>query len=364
MARIVLDARELRAPGEGQRLRALLHRLPRLAPQHVFVALVTPTDEVGFGRSIAGVEALAIAARPGSLRERIELPLALRRVGADLLHAVPEVACAAGRFAFVAESGGFDPLNRRRHLRLLRLIIAGHGLLLVGSHALAARLAHELKIPVERFRVVPPSINLPEIEIGEAAELAGEAFLRRVGLATPFALAFGEDGRGLDPDLQVVVAALDPLRELSLAILFRAKPPPVLEAWLETTGAVRQRVRIIGDVSERELAMVVRRAAAVVATRDSSAWPEAVLLGLGSGAAVVAWRVGGLLELVGEAGVLVPAGEVDPLCSSLYNAGLASGAGERVQLAARARARAEQFSWERGARDVLAAYEAMLGGKT
>ncbi len=361
MARIVLDAREVRALGRGERLRALLHRLPRLAPEHVFVALVAPADVIGFGRSISGVEAVAIGAGPGSLRERFELGRVLRRAGADLLDATPLSVARAGGLGFVTTATEPHAADLRRSKSVLEGIRAGRGELLVSSRAAATDLARGLDLPIERLRVVQPSVTLSGADGGAAGEIANAAFLRRVGLPGTFVLAFGEEAE--NPDIDLIWQAIAPLAELALAVVFRGRPSALVETRLEGAGAVRQRVRLLGEVSDRELGMLLRRAAGVVATGDSWSWPDGVLRALATGVPVVAARSGGLPELVGEAGLLVPPGAVDPLRSSLYSTALAAGPADRERMAVRSRERAARFGWERGAREVLASYQAVLGGQ-
>jgi glycosyltransferase involved in cell wall biosynthesis len=76
------------------------------------------------------------------------------------------------------------------------------------------------------------------------------------------------------------------------------------------------------------------------------------------GVPVVAFAVGALPEIVGDAGLLVREETVASLAGALVR--LLSDADLRAELAYRARLRAQRFTWEESCRQTLAVYQEVL----
>ena len=81
---------------------------------------------------------------------------------------------------------------------------------------------------------------------------------------------------------------------------------------------------------------------------------------MAAGSAVVVSSSGGLPSVVGDAGIVVPEGDVAALAGALER--LIASPAERASLATRARARVrERFTWDRIAEALAARYAALLG---
>jgi glycosyltransferase involved in cell wall biosynthesis len=131
-------------------------------------------------------------------------------------------------------------------------------------------------------------------------------------------------------------------------------------------------VRFLGPVADHELPRLYRRAAVVAVpsvhrtcygkhVAVSELLSLSTLEAMASGTAVVASRVGGLVELVvdGTTGYLVEPGDVGALRSHLEL--LLDDAAMASRLGAEGRARVlERFTWEACARRCVSAYRAML----
>lgn len=112
------------------------------------------------------------------------------------------------------------------------------------------------------------------------------------------------------------------------------------------------RVRFEPFVDRETLPQLLREQDVLVVP---SRWPEPCGLtvgeGMASGLAVVASRSGGIPEVLGDVGILVPPGDVEALAAAL--ADLADDPARRGRLGAAARARAEardwRFAWGRAA---------------
>lgn len=100
----------------------------------------------------------------------------------------------------------------------------------------------------------------------------------------------------------------------------------------------------------------------VVPSLDTPSWTEqfgrVAAEGMAAGLVVVASHSGALPEVVGDAGILVPPGDVDALAEQLRR--LAHDPAERARLGAAARQRAERYSWPTIASDHLQLYREML----
>jgi glycosyltransferase involved in cell wall biosynthesis len=96
----------------------------------------------------------------------------------------------------------------------------------------------------------------------------------------------------------------------------------------------------------------------VVASRDEGFCFPA-LEALAAGVPVVAFAVGALPEILGQAGVLVAERTAEALAAGISV--VLSDDTRRQQLVRAGRARAEEFSWERAARETIRVYREALG---
>ena len=127
-------------------------------------------------------------------------------------------------------------------------------------------------------------------------------------------------------------------------------------------AAERAGVRLVvaggsrGRVSDDELVELYRRASVFVDTSLYEGFGYQVLEAMACGTPVVASDTTSIPELVGDAGVLCPPGDVDAFASGIRRA-----LAERDSLRARGLARAAEFTWERTARELAGAIEEAAG---
>lgn len=101
-----------------------------------------------------------------------------------------------------------------------------------------------------------------------------------------------------------------------------------------------------GHLSRREIPDVLRASDIhVVPSRWDEPCPLTVLEGMASGLAVVVTAVGGMPELIGDAGVMVPREDEAALADALVD--LVASPARREELGRRARLRAEGLTWTR-----------------
>lgn len=143
-----------------------------------------------------------------------------------------------------------------------------------------------------------------------------------------------------------LVRAVATLPDVTLVVAGDGSERPGLEALARSIGA---RVRFVGVVrGERKAACLA--AADVFALPSvevergrTEGAPVAVVEALASGLPVVATTVGGVPELVGDAGMLVPPGDEGALASALRTL---ADPRKRARLVPRARVRACAFGWD------------------
>jgi glycosyltransferase involved in cell wall biosynthesis len=128
-----------------------------------------------------------------------------------------------------------------------------------------------------------------------------------------------------------------------------------LEARARAAGVT---ARFEGFVAQDRLGLLYRECSCVVlASRRGEGLPNALLEAMGHGRPVVATRVTGNTDLIedGANGLLVPPGDADALRAAIER--LAADPAMTSRLAARARADAERFGWDR----VRPRLEAVIG---
>ncbi|SNR38778.1 Glycosyltransferase involved in cell wall bisynthesis [Haloechinothrix alba] len=120
----------------------------------------------------------------------------------------------------------------------------------------------------------------------------------------------------------------------------------------ERCGLPPGAVRVLGRLSDLELAAVLRRATVLAAPSHAEGFGLPVLEAMAAGVPVVHSDVPALIEVAGGAGVTVPRGEVRALSESLLE--VVHDSVWAAQLAAQGRRRAEEFSWRTAAEAVWA----------
>lgn len=293
----------------------------------------------------------------------LELPFARPRVYHSVQLSLPLVRS----YAAVVTVHDLAPLRWPAHYLRTPWASAGHR----WQYALAARadaiiapsratkddVVARLRVPEERVHVIPEAVDSdfspPDRERGRdlARERFGvERYVLYVGQFDPrknmdHLLAAYARGAERDPRVALVIAGqLGKLRTF-------------LDDALTRTRAPRDRVVVTGFVDEGTLAALYAGAECLLHASLLEGFGLTPLESLAAGTPVVAYRAGAVEEVVADAGLLVPEGDVaalgDALVAFLEDESLAA----RLRLLARPRA--AQFSWDDAARDTLALYRAV-----
>ena len=335
---VVIDADVLgrQRTGDETYVRNLLRELAALVPDAgLRIAAVTRRPDL----VPEGVEPVELATRVQELRMALTLPRLLRRLGADLVHtqyALPLRSPCPGvvtvhDLSFAREPGlmsrkdGFVfgsvvPRAVRRAARVLTV-----------SERTKRDLLELYRIPPERVVVTPNGVDpafrpSDTVSQGDYALSVGAIQPRKNQLAAlEAAAAVG---------LPLVVAG--PAKDVALTEELR-----------------RRGARIEGYVTTQRLAELYRGAACLVQSSRFEGFGLPLVEAMASGTPVVSVREPALVEVAGDAAVLVREDELAD--------GIRTALAERERLVAAGLERARAFSWRAAAERTLAVYREILG---
>lgn len=334
---VVVDADVLgrERTGDETYVLNLLRELPALAsPAGIRIAAVTRRPDL----VPAGVEPIALGTRRQGLRMAWTLPRLLREAGAALVHtqyAVP-LRCPCPAIVTIHDlSFERDPTAMKRHQRVVfrwavpRAARSSARVLTVSERS-KRDLVDLYHLPPEKVVVTPNGVD-PAFRPGE---------------------------RGTR-DYVLTVGAVQP-RKNQLAALAAAQEaglPLVVVGPEKDAGTARKLRRsgatLRGHVEIEQLAALYRGAACLVQASRYEGFGLPVLEAMASGTPVVTVRDEALVEVAGDAAVVVGEG------------GLAEGIrialAERERLVAVGFERARSFSWRAAAEQTLAVYREAIG---
>jgi len=186
-------------------------------------------------------------------------------------------------------TGAHDPLRRRIYRPIERWSLARHDVLLAVSEDLARRLRERARIAPERVRVVP---NCSSALLGPAPEIAPRSADGYAVIAARL-----EPVKGVDLLLDAWARLRARGQAISLRILGEGSARATLERQAAALG-LGGLVRFEGFVSDP--IPVIAGAALYVAPSRMEGLPGSVIEAMALGAAVVATRVGGNIDVLGN----------------------------------------------------------------
>jgi glycosyltransferase involved in cell wall biosynthesis len=277
------------------------------------------------------------------------------KVPGDLVHATSLAVAPAGKRPLVVTIHDLVFLRQPEHLTGRGVAFHRRGL------AIARREAAAIVVPTEfgrtdlaregfdpgRVHVAHHGVEAP----GDVDPAAVDAVLEWLGVRSPFLLFVGtiEPRKGVG-DVLAAHAALRARRpDLGLVL---AGPT----GWGDVPALDGPGVVATGAIGDRELDALYRRATALVLPERYAGFGLPLVEAMARGCPVVASDAACLPEVVGDGGLTVPVGDVDALVDVL--APIVDDPTHRAGLAARASARARDFTWAKSAAAHRRAYEA------
>jgi glycosyltransferase involved in cell wall biosynthesis len=347
---LVVLAEQLLAPvpgGTGRYTRELLDAMVQHAPEGWTVTAVTARHRV----SLPNARMLPLPRRGLSLAWEYGLKL---WPGGDAVHAPTPLAPPAPRngtslVVTVHDTVPFthpETLTHRGatwHRAMIRRATQKATAIVVPTAAVAAELAVHAPGPA-RVYVVGHGVPAAVTQLPDNADEIAE----RLNLPEGYVLAVGtiEPRKGLDvlveamarpsaPKVPVVIAGPQGWGDLDLGRV-------AAEA-----GLKRDRLRLLGRVTDEELAVVLNRAAVLAAPSMAEGFGLPVLEAMAAGVPVVHSDAPALVEVAGGTGVLARRNDPAALANALHS--VIAFPQHTAGLVTAAKARAAQFTWAKAA---------------
>jgi glycosyltransferase involved in cell wall biosynthesis len=352
---LVVLTEQLLAPvpgGTGRYTRELVTAMAATTPPTWTVAGVSATH-----RDLAAAEVPGVAGpRALPLPRRALTALWERGVhlwpGGDAVHAPTPLAPPAPRrgrclVVTVHDTVPFthpETLTRRGaawHQAMIRRAAIRANAIVVPTAAVAEELARHAPGPAT-IAVVPhgvPGVLLEDVQ-------PAQVHATTIGLDLPdtYVLAVGtvEPRKGLDVLIEAMAKPYAP--DLPLVVVGpRGWGEVDLTALADKHGLAPGRLRVLGRISDTDLAVVLRKAAVLAVPSRAEGFGLPVLEAMAVGTPVVHTDVPALMEVAGDAGVVVPRDDARTLAATL-RAVLDDGPGTRRRVE-QGLLRAEAFTW-------------------
>ena len=246
-----------------------------------------------------------------------------------------------------------------------RLLAREADMLISVSEAERREIVEDLGGDSQRVRVVPPGVDAELFRPCASDECAERAqWISDGGVAEVLVVGRLHPLKGFDVAIEAV-AAIPAGRRPGLRIIGAAPPDGAdyarsLHELAAQLGILRT-TAFDGALPRAELARRMRRATVVIVPSQTETFGLVALEAAASGVPVIARAAGGLHEAVvdGETGLLVAS--EDPAVWADALDGLLSDPDRLAQMGAAARTHALTRTWGASARELLAAYEELLG---
>jgi len=369
--RIGLDARALVSPvrfGVERYVVNLLLALAELEEGPEILAYVDrPVVDADLGRALSGrAETKLLRARRGWLRAA--LPWRLWRDGVDLVHLPstilpPLLPCPAvvtvHDLAWARHPETYDSDDLRMQTEVVPRSVRRAAHVIAVSESTANDLTEVVGVPREKISVVP--LGVSSVFRPDGPPLSRDIFPGAERLSGGYVLHTG--GLHLRKNVARLLEAYKSVKE-ELAV-----PPLVIAG--EATSAPGRRLReraealgvaddviFAGYVEESVLAALYRGATVAVYASLYEGFGLPVLEAMASGVPVITSSRSAMVEVAGEAALLVDPESVEEIASAL--ARLLGDEALRKELAARGMSRSRGYRWELTARGTVAAYRRVL----
>jgi glycosyltransferase involved in cell wall biosynthesis len=369
-AQLVSTAQNYRGAGVSNYSRHLLQALGRLTQGTTdqVTALISDAHVQAVGLHLQRTPVIVQQPLVRIAWEQVLLPVQLARLRADLVHGLVNVLPLATHLPSVVTVHDLSflrvpetlPAAKRFYLaRLCQASVTKARRVIAVSRQTADDLMALLGVPARKLEVIHNGVS-DAFRPGDEATSAD--FRRQRDLPERFILSLGT----LEPrkNLEVLLRAYARWRHTSDEaagvglVLAGGKGWFFDEIFRQVQRlGLTQQVRLPGFVPEAELPDWYRAAELFVYPSRLEGFGLPVLEALACGTPVACSRVGSLLEIVGDSALTFPPDSEDALVACLQLA--LTQPALRAELQARGLAQAQQFTWERAARETLAVYRAI-----
>jgi glycosyltransferase involved in cell wall biosynthesis len=369
--------------GSGQYTRQLLKHLPRGAPQHDYSIVVPKNNsfEIIDIDSTTDIQLLTSnIQRPLSnfkkmLFEQSIAPRAAAAYQADLLHvpywaptlrsSVPIVVTIHDIIPLLLKEYRGGPLVRM-YTGLVSAATRGAALILTDSHASQHDIIRHLRVDGARVRTIYLAADEKFSTHVDPIDYA--ALRKNYDLPEEYVLYLGgfDARKNIETLLQVYTWTQDTIGTDYPLVIAGQLPdrhdaffhdPRILAKQLE----VEDVVRFIGPVAEADKVALVQGARAFLFPSLYEGFGLPPLEALACGVPVIGSNASSLSEIVGDAGVLVDPKDARAMAGALI--AVVTEQKFHDDLSDRAVAQAAKFSWDKCARETVAAYEEVLKQK-
>jgi glycosyltransferase involved in cell wall biosynthesis len=324
---------------------------------------VFPDDIAAWRDHIAG-QVPVLKRRIQPIADHLLVMRELRRIRPRLFHAtewaqplrsaVPVVVTVHDLIPFIYPK--LYPWMRRERALAFRLLRRAQAVITVSQQTAddTVRMAH---VSRDRVHVIHHGVA-PAFRPAGADQVAETR--RRYGITSPYVLAVGTQ----DPRKRVglLMDALSQVDAGLVPVLVLAGDQGVYADACRRAAArfgVTSRVVLTGHVPGRDLVSLYTGTRSLLTTSSYEGFGLPLLEAMACGTPSIACRNSALVEVSGDAGVLVDDGDADALAAAVTR--LAANTRERADVVARGIAHASTFSWRRTAEQTLDVYRSVVG---
>ena len=374
---IGIDARSIFTAGGGDRtyFRSIIQHMARLSPDDRWTLYAEAADPDRDSLRASNVTiAPPIPAAVGALWNVTHLVPQIRRDRIDLLHSqytLPPFGptpCPMVVTIHDATFRLFPSWFPRRANRVQNLLIPRAAQraarVLTGSQSAAADIHKTMDIPVSKIVITPYGIDARFTDIPVADQ---EAVRARYGLPATYIV-----GVGLLRHRKNITVVLEAMARLmagqqwpegfTLALTGEWRGAPEAAAYVEANPRLAECVHPLGYVPDADLPALYAGATLCVYPSLYEGFGFPALEAMACGCPVLASNTSSLLEVVGDAGLLLPPEDITAWTDSLRR--LLDDPEERAHFRRRGKTQAAAFTWERTARETLAVYRAVVTKNT
>lgn len=250
----------------------------------------------------------------------------------------------------------FEP-SLVKYLRRLVPRSVGHAsLVLADSESTKRDLVELMKVPAQKIEVLYAGVNSTFIPISDERFLA--AVLKKYFIEAPFLLFVGtiEPRKNLERLLQSY-SRLHVEEGIQQHLLLAGELGWLYADLFQEVQRLKleNSVRFLGYVPDDELPVLMSLADLFVFPSLYEGFGLPPLEAMACGTPVVASNTSSLIEILGDAALLVDPARVDLLAEAIYQA--LTNTGQRQSMVAKGLDRAKKFTWSRAARTLLLLYE-------